>query len=370
MNGEARVDRGPSAALLPTWAAGLIAWGAGLAVPGWVLTLVAVLGTGDIVGSVIDQLAWIVVLALAVTGWALGARRGTPLTAAAAVLAAFVAGPLAVRAVLWLDAAFDEERAALLLDPGLGIDVARPLAIAGAATSAIGALLAIAGIVIAIRRFASVPVGVTARSPFRIEAIGAVIVIVIAAIAQLATEVSGIGDLDAQAWVSWLSWLVPLTLLLSLGPRRPGSLSLWIVGGLLIAVIAEPVIQAILDRPGAPSLGTAAFLAAPSLLLAVVIAWWNATVQPERRSPGTSVATAPLEPWAGVAFVLSCVPVLFLPAIVLGHVSYERIEASGTAYRGRILAAAAILLSFVNLALVALFVTGSLGTARDFLGGF
>lgn len=363
-------DRAPSSALLPTWAAGLLAWGAGLALPGSVLMSVALLGTSDIAGHLIDELPWIVVLVLAVVGWAMGARRGTPITAAAAVLGAFIAGPLVVRAVLWLDLGFDEERSGLFLDQELGSDVARPLAIAGGAVSLIAALLAVAGLVIAIRRFASVPVGATARSPFRIEAIGAVIVLVIAAVAQLATEVSGIGDLDAQAWVTWLSWLVPLALLLSLGLRRPGALSLWIIGGLLIAVVVEPLVQVFIDRPGAPSLGTAAFLAAPSLLLALVIVWWNATMQPERRSPGNSVVTAPLEPWAGVAFVLSCVPVLFLPAIVLGHISYERIEASGTAYRGRILAAAAILLSFISLALVALFATGSLSTARDFLGGF
>ena len=198
-------------------------------------------------------------------------------------------------------------------------------------------------------------------------------------------------DMSATFWVGWISWFVPVTLTLALGLRRSGLGSMWVAAAALFVFVLEPIVRTLAlnafeglgwagelsgwmqssgllaSRSAAPIETTQAIML-PVLAIAAIVLLWNSTPQQAPRAEGRYELAAPLEPWAATALVLSFVPILSVPAIVLGHVSYERIAALGVAYRGRMIAATAIILGILNLTIVFLFFAGALQSVTTLVG--
>lgn len=358
--------------IVPRWVSVLLAWSAVVGIVGGLITSVSQYGLEHLWVAWASVLPWIAILVLSAIAARMAVSRGTPLALAAVTVAAIGVGPAVVSAVFWFDQAAKEESPRVVSFDDATAPYARELSMAGSALAIIAGIAVFAAVVAVLLRLAAVPMATIARTPFRIEVLGALVALFLAAVAQVVA--SGVTSWSSETstwfWVDWLSWLVPLMLLLSLALRQSGPSSLWVVGALLYAVFVQPIVVAVVggDGLGLQWPGTA-YLGLPALVLALIVVVWNATPQPPRRSSRGVDVAAPLEPWAGTALVLSFVPLLAIPAVVLGHISYERIESGGSTHRGRLIAATAILLAFINLTLVVLFFAGALGSVSSLIEG-
>lgn len=333
-------------------------WTSVLATASAVLVIVALL-TRAITGADVawaDALPWVVVLALAIPALVLVRVRATPFAMAAATVLAFIAGPQLITGALGFT--FSARTPA----EDWVADVAQPAAIAWNALDVVAGLLAVLAVIVIIVRVGSATAGRIPRTPFRVEVIGALVLLGCAAVVQLAGSSV---DMPWLTVVVWVSRFVPLLLLLALALRVPGAASLAIVGALLLSIVMDVVVNASPIGQGPEVI----VLLGAALVLAIIVIWWNATPQPTRRTERPWDTSAPLEPWAGVALVLSFVPLFFIAAVVLGHLAYERIEGRDSRYRGRVIAASAIVFSFTNLAAIVLVVTGSLSALSTLAEG-
>lgn len=312
-------------------------------------------------------LAWLVLVALSIGGLV----GGRAVAAATAVVASsFVLGEVVAAATTLapivrrpFDRAADISFGTAWADDGPAI-IALALVI-------VGGIAALAWVV----RFVAAELrasGRVDRSPYRIE------VLVLIAVMTVATTLGALGSTDAI--VSVLVTTLPLAAVLVLLLRQPGPTTMGVAIGLAIAAVLLALVGAVVGdsqfRPGllvAPGSESGTFVsAAVALLLIVVIVLWNLGV-PEVDAASTQGAPGDtLDPWAGVAFILAFIPLLSIPAVILGHLSYERLRRSEHLGRGRLVAGAAIVIGLANVFAIVLVWTG-LATATaallDGLGG-
>ncbi len=368
---------------------------AGLGMAGMLLASVGRFGLVNLRTTWLEIMPWIAVMAFAICVRVLPGRKSAASSFGLAVFSATFVGPLLVATLLSLRWS------------GESVDLGIPFIAFGDFTSnqsgtytTVGLLLAlIAGLLlvvviwVVVARAVSLHVGEIPKSPFRVEVLSLILVLIVVALVLSSTTDIGVGDVigDLPGPVLLLAWIVPLTLVLAFTLRSSGQGSVWAIAGLAVAFVIEPMVRALLlavfnsfdwaegidgwiqptamamSRGTSPTLASA-WLIIPVTVLCILVLLWNAQPSPNFRSPIERSAAAPIDAWAGTAFVLSFVPLISLPAIVLGHVSYERIVADGERQRGRVLAAAAIVFGELNIASILLLSTGALGIDSNLLG--
>lgn len=352
--------------VVPRWWSVCLATSAGAGLLGSLLMNTAEYGLSSLGSGMLRALSWLAVLILAIVAARLSLVKGTPLAFAAAVIAAVTAGPAMVAAIRNFTGTLNGDWIPLGDFDDPSAEYARTIALVGLGLVILAGLATLLLLIALLLRLGAIPPADIPRTPFRLEVIGSIVVFALAAMVQVRFTTELAGD---DEFIGWITWFIPVVLLLALTLRRPGATSLWTVGGLIFIFIVDPVVRSVfsLDGVGNGVYGLG-LLAVPVLLLSVIVLWWNATPPPVRRRADGLDIEAPLEPWAGAALVLSFIPILAIPAVVLGHMAYERVE-SGSQYRGRLVAAAAILISFINVAVVVLLAVSVQGTANSLLGG-
>jgi len=215
------------------------------------------------------------------------------------------------------------------------------------------------------RRWSSPRTADLPRSPFRVE-----VLVLVGAFAVL-VGLQGVMDLIPgrvnTAWV--LAFVVPVTVSLAFALRRSGWGSVWVAGALAAVVFVDVVrLLGHSESQGwsTSSLGWADVLLVP---LIAVLMLWNASKRPPVVQVDGREMAEPLHSWAGVAFILAFVPLLSIPAIIIGHVAYEQVVASSRISRGRIFAAAAIVIGLLNLFIVIAVYFGLLSLVNGFVSG-
>ncbi len=309
-------------------------------------------------------LAWLVLVALSIGGLVGG--RVVP-AATAVVASAFVLGEVVAVATTLapiLRRPFD--RAADISFGTAWADDAQ--AIIGLTLVLVGGIAALAWVV----RFVAADLrasGRVDRSPYRIE------VLVLIAVMAIATALGALGSTEGT--ISALVTALPLATVLVLLLRQPGSTSMGVALGLALAAFLLALIGAAVGsdqfRPGllvSPESEVGTFVsAAVALLLIVVIVLWNLGV-PEVEAASTASAPGDtLDPWAGAAFILAFIPLLSIPAVILGHLSYERLRRSEHLGRGRLVAGAAIVVGLANVFAIVLVWTGLAAASAALLDG-
>lgn len=273
-------------------------------------------------------------------------------------------------------------------------DVAEWLLPSGLVLTLLAVVLLVVSCWTPIARASVIPGSQVPRSPYRIEALALVFVMVVVAFSTSTGNWAFFGTYSSYAQSAMLlSWLIPLSVVLSLGLRSNGLGSLWMAAGLAVVVIVEPLSRFItlsiwsglgwtdaddswyqeaaltsgnLLIPTAAS----AWIILPTLALIGVVLLWNSSKSlDEGPFSRDTPPGAPLDPWAGTAFVLSFVPVISVPALVLGHISYERVVSAERPLRGRVIAATAIVLGLLNIAAVMLIATGAVSSVSDLWNG-
>jgi len=337
---------------------------------------------------------WMVVMAFAICVRVLPGRKSTASSFGLAVFSATFVGPLLVATLLNLRWSGDSVDLGIPFIPFRDVtsDQSDTYTTVGLLLALIAGLLLVVVIGVVVARALSYQVGEIPKSPFRIEVLSLILILFIVALVFSSNTDLGMGGVIGAlpGPVLLLSWSVPLTLVLAFTLRSSGQGSIWAVVGLAIAFVIEPVFRVLLltvlnsfgwadgidewilptalsmSRGASPTLASA-WLIIPVTFLCVVVLLWNTQPSPSSRAPIERSASAPIDAWAGTAFVLSFVPLVSLPAIVLGHVSYDRIVADGERQRGRVLAAAAIFLGILNVASILLVSAGALGMVSNLL---
>lgn len=379
------------------WTGTVAVVGGALGAAGTITTSVGYFGIESIRGSWLSILPWLLVVTFGLLIRFLRGPRSGGASMGLAVLGSFLIGPAFVAGaarIRWINDP-DIWPSPGAPPSGISASVAEWLVIGGLVATLLASLLVAISSWIPIARASMLPGRLVPRSPYRIEVLALLLVFVLVALAtssDLSLSAGTYGSFTTTAIL--FSWLIPLTLVLGLGLRSSGLGSLWIAAALAIAVVAEPIARSVglgvwsgvgwSDAPdtwyqqGAFATGSdllptlaSAWLMVPSLAIIVVVLLWNASgglaEGPYSRATPLS---SPLDPWAGVAFTLAFIPLISIPALILGHVSYERIVSSDRPMRGRLLAGAAITLGILNMAGVALFATGTLTSLDDiWVGG-
>ena len=387
----------PSVRWVGTWA--LAAVGVGIA--GSVAEMTARFGVEAMTATIWDVLPWVGILVFALLARLLPGAQSLGSALGVAVLGSLVAGPqlltVLVRwtAVVGGSAASVESLSAVVLHAGLAMQ--------GAAS-----LMLIVAVVVPVARISVLDGADVPRSPFRVEVLALIGVLVLTALVTAGPLSDGWRSSvaswsQAPEWVGWLAglgpllaWLIPLALVLALSLRSSGAASLWVAGTLLIGVLIEPVTRSLMSSlvggSSSVALGQAAFAAPngpvlsrglavapssiaivmPAVLIALVVLLWNTRPAAPPHPSGGPSPSAPLDTGAAVAFLLSflsLIPLIAIPAIVLGHTSYEGIVARGEVQRGRLMAAAAIVIAIFLAAAVVLIVAGAVAISTDLLYG-
>lgn len=234
-----------------------------------------------------------------------------------------------------------------------------------------------------------------ARSAFRIEVLVLLFLFAVSASLTADSAFKGLGTYSSLSALSLtLSWVIPIVLVLSLALRTTGVGSIWAIAGLALAMIVEPMLRTVfvllteqiswLADYGdwyqqvalstftglSPSLVSIWALIATIALITVVLVWNAQSPLPVVVRELPVSAEAPLDPWAGTAFILAFVPLLSIPAILLGHISYERIVSTEEPLRGRIVSATAIVIAILNTLWPIILLQQSLASATGFwIGG-
>lgn len=311
--------------------------------------------------------AWLVLVALSIGGLV----GGRVLASATAVVAsAFVLGEVVAAATTLapivrrpFDRAVDVSLGTAWADDGQAV-----IALALVLVGGIAALAWVARFVAADLRAS----GRVDRSPYRIE------VLVLIAVMTVAATLGALGSTDAT--VSILVTALPLATVLVLLLRQPGATTMGVALGLAIASVLLALVGAAVGgsqyRPGllvAPGSESGTYVsAAVALLLIVVIVLWNLGVPEVDAASQQGAPGDTLDPWAGVAFILAFIPLLSIPAVILGHLSYERLRRSEHLGRGRLVAGAAIVIGLANVFAIVLVWTGLAAASTqllDELGG-
>ncbi|CAB4925479.1 MAG: hypothetical protein F2836_02170 [Actinobacteria bacterium] len=373
----------------------LIVWGAVIGLLGTLTSDIAGFGLVNLRVTWLDLVPWVALVAMGAIAALASIRWGSALIEGAALLASAFVGPSLVISIVELDWALKSSGDSLTLvafdDPTEAFS--RVLQIIGGCLVIVSGIAVLAAVAAVLLRQARVRPDQIPKTPFRLEALGATLAFATVAIVTVLAVGAGSfpRDMSATFWVGWISWFVPVTLALALGLRRSGLGSMWVAAAALFVFVLEPIVRTLAlnafeglgwvgdmsgwmqpswllaSRSAAPIETTQAIML-PVLAIAAIVLLWNSTPQQAPRAEGRYELAAPLEPWAATALVLSFVPILSVPAIVLGHVSYERIAALGVAYRGRMIAATAIILGILNLTIVFLFFAGALQSVTTLVG--
>jgi len=344
----------------------------------------------------IDFIPWLIVIAFGYSVRFLSGERSAGASIGLAVFGSMIAGPTIVSSAarlrwlgeptLWPNPSVN--------NPDFSELVANILVGIGSATLLIAAVLLGISIATPIIRLISVRGAQVPRSAFRIEVLVLLFMFVAAASFTADSVFKGLGTYSSFSALSiTLSWVIPLVLVMSLALRSTGVGSLWAIGGLALVLILEPFVRTVfvliteqvswLADSGnwyeGVTLSTAtglspnlvsAWALIPTFALIILVLVWNA--QPPlpvvvRELPVS--AEAPLDPWAGTAFILAFVPLLSIPAILIGHISYERIVSTEEPRRGRIVSATAIVIAILNALWPLILLQQSLALATGFWTG-
>jgi hypothetical protein len=373
----------------------LIVWGAVIGLLGTLASDIAGFGLANLRVTWLDLVPWVVLVAMGGVAALASIRWGSALIEGAALLASAFVGPSFVIAIVdfnWaLNVSGDSFTLVAFDDPTEAFS--RILRIIGGCLVVFAGIMVLTAVAAVLLRQARVRPDQTPKTPFRLEALGATMAFAAVAIVTVLAVGAGSFPRDESVvfWVGWISWFVPVTLSLALGLRRSGLGSMWVAAAALFVFVLEPIVRTLtldaLDgfgwvgdlsgwmqpswllasRSTAPIETTQAIIL-PVLAIAAIVLLWNSTPQQAPRTEGRHELAAPLEPWAGAALVLAFVPILSVPAIVLGHVSYERIASLGVAFRGRMIAATAIILGILNLTFLLLFFAGALQSVTALIG--
>jgi len=235
--------------------------------------------------------------------------------------------------------------------------------------------LLLACFVVPLAAAARVPSARLPRSAFRIEVLALIFVLVLVGVMRVPIIVGEAGAYAQFASTAFvLSWLVPLAITLALLLRNQGMGSLWVAVALALILLVEPFLKLIVspswDRFPQPTLLSDG-LVLPALILMVVLVLWN--TQSPIREPLRGVPVplqARLEPWSAVALLLSIFPPTAIPALILGHVSYERIVASDRPMRGRLLAGSAMVIAILSLSAFFLVAIGAHTAFSTWIAGW
>ena len=363
-----------------------------VAITGTVMVSIGYFGTGSVRSVWLELLPWIVIILFGFLARFLRGQRATGAAIGLAVIGVLVAGPSIIgnlARLRWLNDA-DLWPVAAGTPTDISPTTAEWLLAVGLLLIVIASIMVAISSWIPVSRSALIPGIRIPRSPYRIEVLALLFVFVIVAVATASDAWSSFGTYSTFTKTALLlSWLIPLTLVLGFTLRSSGMGSLWAVAALGIAVIAEPAARSLalsvwsglgwtnaedwwyqeqawaMGRGLAPGLASATLILPVIVLIAVVILWNAQPAAIDGPYVRTTPASAPLDPWAGVAFVLAFIPLIALPALILGHISYERIAASDRPVRGRVLAATAITIGIVSVTALALFITGDITSLDD-----
>jgi len=379
------------------WTGSVAVVGGALGTAGTITVSVGYFGIESIRGSWLSVLPWLVVITFGLLIRFLRGPRSGGASMGLAVVGSFLIGPAFVASAARLRWINDP---AIWPSPsappsGIPASVAEWLAIGGLVAILLASLLVGISSWVPIARASMRSGRLVPRSPYRVEVLAILLVFVLVALAtssDISLSAGTYGSFTTTALL--LSWLIPFTLVLGLGLRSSGLGSMWIAAGLAIAVVAEPIARSVglgvwsgFGWSGAPDIWyqqdafatssdllptlASAWLIVPSLAIIAVVLLWNASSGlSEGPYSRATPLSSPLDPWAGVAFTLAFIPLISIPALILGHISYERIVSSDRPLRGRLLAGAAITLGILNIAAVALFATGTLTSVDDiWIGG-
>lgn len=363
-----------------------------LGAAGTILVSIGYFGTDGIRDLWFLLLPWVAVITFGFLARFLTGARSTGASIALAVIGASLAGPALLSAAARLRWLNNPE---LWPAPSQGptdisTSTAEWLLAAGLSVIVIAAILLGITVWIPVARVATIPGSRVARTPYRIEVLAVLYAMILVAFAFAPSSWSTAGTYSSLTQAALvLSWLIPLTLVLGISLRTSGIGSIWAVTGLGVVVLVEPAFRLIglavwsslnwtsasewwyLDQGLAFGSGLIVTLASPwlilpTLALIVVVLLWNSQPAPVDgpycRSTPTS---APLDAWSGVAFVLAFIPLIAFPALILGHISYERITSSDKPLRGRLLAATAITLGTLNVFVLLVVGRGSIDSIGD-----
>lgn len=358
------------------WVGVLAMVAAGMGIVGSLVKSFEFFGATELRVTWLDTLPWIIVLILGICVHFLRGRGSLASAYGLVTFSAVIAGPTLLVSLAELRQVKFES----LLTVGLLLSI-------------IAAVLLIIGIWTVVAKAASIGVIDIPKSPFRVEVLAIILVFVLVAFLEPESSFVGYAQFfgDYAQWAYLLSWVVPLALVLTFTLRSPGLGSVWVIAALAIAFIIEPLLRTVvldifssLDwmnelgewlQPTELAAGRASiplfasvWLLIPVVALCLVVLLWNANPSPVTAHVVERSPSAQIDPWAGTAFILSYVPLISIPAIVLGHISYERIVADSERHRGRVLAAAAIFFGVLNTAaLIALIVSGALDAVSNLL---
>jgi hypothetical protein len=358
---------------------------------GSLLVSVGYLGVSSLRITWISGLPWLVVLGIAVFSISQRGSRSVAAVFGMVTSAVVFAGPtvlIAMNNIRWYQTPYDTWGNVMFSD--WTSDFSSTLVIIGlVALFFAGAFFLYAGFRVCLAA-ARLPTGLVPKTPYRIEALSLILVIFF--VGLLLNTPTDYGDsftiYAGGGLILLLAWLIPLSLVLTFTLRQPGAASLWVTGSLIGSLLIEPVFRSVLVnflsnekttesmslyvQSGFGNTGSAlvptlfsAWVIIPVMILAIVVILWNSAPEPPTQIPNAAAYTAPIDNWAAGSFVLAFVPFLSVPAIALGHISYERVLSCNGLVRGRIFAASAIVLGILNIASVVLIVSGVVRSVSD-----
>lgn len=360
-----------------------VRWTGTLAITAGVLAVVAIdvtslayLGLAGFWASWINTLPWVGVILFGLGVRYLSGVRSAAASLGLAVLGAVLVGPtvLAAGARLkwWQNAEVWPSPSPISGSARFPEDLANALIGVGSGLLIVASVLVAVAAWIPVSRVVRIPGSSLPQTPFRIESLTIIFLIFIVGTASANFEWSFVGAYaQVTTYALLFSWLIPLTVVLSLSLRSSGLGSVGVIVGLVTVFILEPLLRRLslafyegsdllsatswwYQEPGVSAdsgmtpLAVGQGIAVPVVFLTLLVLLWNSQTPPDvpaSKSPTTYAA--PIEPWAGVSVILAAIPPFSIAAVVLAHMSYERVLASQEAFRGRILAAFAIVLGML-----------------------
>ena len=316
-------------------------------------------------------LIWIGLTSVAIAAFALQGKWSQGAVVGLATIAATIGLPLATTSLLGLGDLSPSLVQSPATDPTHSIGLT--LITLGDSVHLMVSVFLLVVFAVTLSRLARVPGWLALRSPYRTEVLALVVAFTVLAVTlgSPTRTLEPFGD-----WWSWyllLQWLIPCSLALTLFTRFSGPSTVWTAFTALTLFSVWPwaLSMALTLNNNALTSGYDAWsdsiqvaatgwLVLPLLALAIVCVLWYAS--PRQAGPPDSDVDvgAPLEPWAGAAFIFAFLPLLSIPAIFLGHTAYERINAQAPRIRGRLFCASAITLGILNITALGLFLGGAL----------
>lgn len=372
---------------------------ASLGIAGILSSSIGFVGLAPLLHVVWEITPWLLLLAFAILVRLLPGERSMGAAFGQAVVAAVLVGPSLNAALSSLRQLWGGKQGARW--EGLAdatSSVTTPLAVVGLLSVSIAGALLIIAISVPVLQVSRLDAAEFQKSPFRIEVLTLIAIFVLMAFVlhqpneYLPEEFPFIGT-QIASWAPMLLWVVPLSLVLGLGLRAAGTISLWMVVALLSVFIGEPLVRTLgasmseliagendpfagFSVPQIMSLSTgwtgvsySPWLSIPILSLVLVIILWNTRNASLSDSSAGPTLQAPIETWSVVAVIASFIPLLAIPAVLVGHMAYEGIVARNEVQRGRLLAATAVVVGMSTLTAALTFSIYALANSTNLLGG-